>query len=131
MESAPTGGGSEVAALALSLPDLNQVQTQVLPAGLETEERSALEEEIRQIDRMMDDMEAKVNVLRWTVEPRGPQYADPISSTDSVALVSGDEEQPGSTSRPRSQRSHVFVLVLLFTVIVVAAILSVCVFIFS
>ncbi|XP_013863276.1 regulator of G-protein signaling 9-binding protein [Austrofundulus limnaeus] len=125
------GGGSEVAARALSLPDLNQVQTQALPAGLEMEERSALEEEIGHIDRMMEDMEAKVNVLRWMVEPRRPQYADPISSADSMALVSVDEEQPGSTSQPQSQRSHIFVLVLLFTVIVVAAILSVCVFIFS
>ncbi|XP_017270546.1 regulator of G-protein signaling 9-binding protein [Kryptolebias marmoratus] len=129
------GGGSEVAARALSLPDLNQAQTQTLPAGLETEERSTVEREIGQLDRMIDDMEAKVNVLRWMVEPRGLQYADPVSSTDSasLALVSVDEEQPGpgSRSQPRSHRSQIFVLVLLFAVILVAAILSVCIFIFS
>lgn len=132
-EFAPTGGGSEVMARALSVPDLNQAQAQTLPAGLETEERSTMEREISQIDRMIEDMETKVNVLRWMVEPRGPQYTDPVSSTDSasLALVSIEEDRPGSRSQPRSQRSHIFVLVLLFAVILVAAILSVCVFLFS
>ncbi|XP_037549858.1 regulator of G-protein signaling 9-binding protein [Nematolebias whitei] len=125
------GGGSEVTARALSVPDLNQTRTQTLPTALETEERSTMELEISQIDRMIDDMETKVNVLRWMVEPRGPQYTDPVSSTDSasLALVSVEEDRPRSRSQPQSR--HIFVLVLLFAVILVAAILSVCVFLFS
>lgn len=89
-----------------------------------------MEQEIGQIDNMIDDMETKVNVLRWMVEPHGPQYAEALSSTDSasLALLSVDEEQPGH--RPLCQRSQVFVLLLLFTVVLVAATLSVCIVFF-
>ncbi|GAA6219426.1 regulator of G-protein signaling 9-binding protein B-like [Lates japonicus] len=123
------GGGSEVAARALSLPDLNQAQAP--EAGLESQERSTMEQEISQIDHMIDDMEMKVNVLRWMVEPHGPQYADPLSSTDSasLALLSVDEEQPGH--QPQSQHSHMVVFVVLFAVVLVATTLSVCVVFFS
>nr|XP_046227813.1 regulator of G-protein signaling 9-binding protein [Scatophagus argus] len=125
------GGGSEVAARALSLPDLNQTQSPTLPAGLEEEERSTLEKEISQVDHMIEDMEMKVNVLRWMVEPHGPQYADPLSSTDSasLALLSVDEEQPGQQTL--CQRNQIFVLLLLFAVVLVAGTLSVCVVLFS
>ncbi|XP_042366017.1 regulator of G-protein signaling 9-binding protein B-like [Plectropomus leopardus] len=125
------GGGSEVAARALSLPDLNETQSPNLPAGLESQERSIMEQEISHIDHMIDDMEMKVNVMRWMVEPHGPQYADPLSSTDSasLALLSVDEEQPGH--QPLCQRNQIFVLLLLFAVVLVAATLSVCVFFFS
>ncbi|XP_018553716.1 regulator of G-protein signaling 9-binding protein [Lates calcarifer] len=123
------GGGSEVAARALSLPDLNQARAP--EAGLESQERSTMEQEISQIDHMIDDMEMKVNVLRWMVEPHGPQYADPLSSTDSasLALLSVDEEQPGH--QPQSQHSHMVVFVVLFAVVLVATTLSVCVVFFS
>lgn len=92
-----------------------------------------MEKEITQIDRMIDDMEMKVNVLRWMVEPHGPQYADPLSSTDStsLALFSVDEGQSSPVYEPLCQRSHIFVLLMLFAVILVAATLSVCIFIFS
>lgn len=92
-----------------------------------------MELEINQIDRMIDDMEMKVNVLRWMVEPHGPQYADPLSSTDStsMALLSIDEEQQTPRSQPLCQQSHIFVLSLLFGVFFVAATLSVCIFLFS
>ncbi|KAM9839890.1 regulator of G-protein signaling 9-binding protein [Aulostomus maculatus] len=125
------GGGSEVAARALSLPDLNQVPTPNLPDSLESQERSTMEQQISQIDHMIDDMEMKVNVLRWMVEPIGPKYADPLSSTDStsLALLSVDEEQPGH--QPLCQRSHIFVLLLLCAVVLVAATLSVCIVLFS
>lgn len=123
------GGGSEVAARALSLPDLNQAQTPV--DGLESQERSTMEKEISQIDHMIDDMEMKVNVMRWMVESRGPQYADPHSSTDSasLALLSVDEEQPGP--QPLCQRNHIFALVVLVAVVLVAGTLSVCIVLFS
>ncbi|XP_042255647.1 regulator of G-protein signaling 9-binding protein [Thunnus albacares] len=125
------GGGSEVAARALSLPDLNEAETPALPDGLESQERNTMEQEISQIDHMIEDMEKKVNVLRWMVEPHGPQYADPVSTTDSasLALLSIDEEQPGH--QPLCQRSLIFVLLLLCAVVLVAATLSVCVFFFS
>lgn len=94
-----------------------------------------MEKEISQIDHMIDDMEMKVNVLRWMVEPRGPQYADPLSSTDStsLALLSVDEEQPEHQPehQPLCQRSQIFVLLLLFAVVLVIATLSVCVVFFS
>lgn len=119
-----------MAARALSLADLNQ-EPPTLPAGLESQEQSTMEQEIRQIDHMIDDMEKKVNVLRWMVEPQGPQYADPLSSTEStsLALVSADEERPGH--EPLCQRSFVFVLLLLLAVVLVAATLSICLVIFS
>ncbi|KAL7373867.1 hypothetical protein ABVT39_016304 [Epinephelus coioides] len=125
------GGGTEVAARALSLPDLNQAQSPNLPDGLESQERCTMEQEISHINHMIDDMEMKVNVLRWMVEPHGPQYAEPLSSTDSASLglLTVDEEQPGH--QPLCQRSQIFVLLLLFAVVLVGATLSVCVFFFS
>lgn len=125
------GGGSEVAARALSLPDLNQAQVPDPPAGLDREERSAMEQEIGHISHMMDHMETKVNVLRWMVEPRGPQYAEPLGSTDSasLALMSVDEEQPGR--QPLCQHSQIMVLFMLFAVVLLAATLSVSVIFFS
>ncbi|AWP20900.1 putative regulator of G-protein signaling 9-binding protein B-like [Scophthalmus maximus] len=125
------GGGSEVAARALSLPDLNQALTPTPAAGLESQERSTMEQEISQIDHMIDDMEMKVNVLRWMVEPYGPQYADPLSSADSasLALLSVDEEQPAQ--QPLCQRKQIFAFLLLFTVVLLASTLSVCIVLFS
>lgn len=126
-----SGGSSEVAARALSQPDLNETQSMSIPAGLENEEHGTMEQEISQISHMIDDMEMKVNVLRWMVEPHGPQYADPLSSTDStsLALLSVDEEQPGHHSL--CQRSQIFVLLLLFAIVLLAATLSVSVIFFS
>lgn len=122
------GGGSEVAARALSLPDL---QIPNLPSGLDRQERSAIEQEIGHISQMIDQMETKVNVLRWTVEPRGAQYAEPLSSTDSasVALLAQDEEQPGQ--QPFCQHAHIFVLFMLLAVVLLAATLSIRVIFFS
>ncbi|XP_047424356.1 regulator of G-protein signaling 9-binding protein [Mugil cephalus] len=125
------GGGTEVAARALSLPDMKEAEAPNLPESLETEERCTMEKEISQIDHMIDDMEMKVNVLRWMVEPQGPQYADPLSTTDSasLALMSIDEEQPGS--QPTCQRSHIIGLVVLSVVILLAATLSIYIVFFS
>lgn len=90
-----------------------------------------MEREISQMSHMIDDMEMRVNVLRWTVEPHGAQYPDPLSSTDSasLALLSVDEEQPGR--QPLCQRSQIFVFLLLLVVVLVAATLSVSVIFFS
>ncbi|XP_076017257.1 regulator of G-protein signaling 9-binding protein [Genypterus blacodes] len=119
------GGGSEVAARALSVPDLNQTLSPTLPEGLESQERSCMEQEISRLDGMISDMEMKVNVLRWMVEPQGPQSADPLSSVDStsLALLSLDEEQPGPQTL--CQRSQIFAWCGLLAIFLVAAFLSV------
>uniref|UniRef100_A0A3Q3Q4D7 Regulator of G protein signaling 9 binding protein n=1 Tax=Monopterus albus TaxID=43700 RepID=A0A3Q3Q4D7_MONAL len=125
------GGGSEIAARALNLSDPNQAQRLTPPAGIDDAEHSTMEQEISQIGHMIDDMEMKVSVLHWVVEPHGPQRAEPLSSTDStsLALLSMDEEQSGH--QPLYQQSHIFVLLLLFSVIWVTANLFVCVIFFS
>lgn len=90
-----------------------------------------MEREIGHIAQMIDQMEAKVNVLRWMVEPRGPRYAEPLSSTDSasLALLSGDEEQPGR--QPSPQHTQIFVLFTLFGAVLLATVLSIGVIFFS
>ncbi|XP_053716559.1 regulator of G-protein signaling 9-binding protein [Synchiropus splendidus] len=125
------GGVGEVAARALSVADLNPAQNPALPNSLEHQERSATEQEISQIDHMIEDMETKVNVMRWMVEPLGPQYPEPLSRSNSasLALLSVDEEEPGP--RPLCQQNRVFVLFLLCLVILVAATLSACIVFFS
>lgn len=124
------GGGSEVAARALSLPDL---QISNLPSGLDIEERSAMEQEISRISQMIDQMETKVNVLRWMVEPCGAQDAELLSSTDSAALFSLDEEQPGAQlgPQPLSRHTQICVLFLLLAAVLLAATLSISVIFFS
>ncbi|XP_072544204.1 regulator of G-protein signaling 9-binding protein [Salminus brasiliensis] len=118
------GGATEVAARALSMPDL-QEQRGEQTASMEGLDQSQLEQEIAQVDRTLEDMEMKVNVLRWTVEARGPQYADPVSvDSASLALLSGDAEANGGKSCDRSQ---MFVVLLLCGVVVVAVVLSACV----
>lgn len=129
------GGGTEVAVRALSLQDLHQIESTAPPAGLEEQERLRLEEDISRTDHMIEDMETKVNVLRWMVEPVGPQFVEALSSTDStsLALFSVDEERPGTHQDPKPlcQRSHIFVLLLLCAVVVVAATLSICIVLFT
>ncbi|XP_035272283.1 regulator of G-protein signaling 9-binding protein [Anguilla anguilla] len=115
------GKTTEVAARALSLPDLNHDET---PPSVERLEQSALEVEIARVDQMIEDMELKVNVLRWTVEARGPQYADPVSTDSaSLALLAMDEQEPDRCC----DRSQIFVIMMLCGVATLAIVLSVCV----
>uniref|UniRef100_A0A8C9TEY6 Regulator of G protein signaling 9 binding protein n=1 Tax=Scleropages formosus TaxID=113540 RepID=A0A8C9TEY6_SCLFO len=88
------GGMAEVTARALSLPELNRDEP---AASVERLEQGDLEVETTRVDQMIEDMEQKVNVLRWTVEARGPRYAEPLSAGDgsSLALLSADAEDPG------------------------------------
>ncbi|XP_077365181.1 regulator of G-protein signaling 9-binding protein [Festucalex cinctus] len=126
------GGSNEVAARALSLPDLNRALNSNLLDDLEHQERKTMEQEIRQIDHMMVDMETKVNVLRWMVEPHGPLNAEPLGSADSasLALLSVDEEHLAGR-RPVGQHGRIVALLLLCAVILVATALCVCIFFFS
>lgn len=91
-----------------------------------------MEQEISRISHMIDDMEMKVNVLRWMVEPRGQQQsAETLSSADSadLALLSADEEQPGP--RPFCQPGQIYVFFMLLAVFLVATTLSVSVIFFT
>ena len=90
-----------------------------------------MEQEISHISQMIDQMETKVNVLRWMVEPRGPQYAEPLSSTDSasLALLLVEEEPPGP--QPSRQHIQIVVLFMLLAVVLLAASLSISVIFFS
>ncbi|XP_062850061.1 regulator of G-protein signaling 9-binding protein isoform X1 [Trichomycterus rosablanca] len=118
------GGTAEVAACALSLPDL-QEERGVQTASMEGLEQNQLEQEISQVDRTLEDMEMKVNVLRWTVEAQGPQYGDPVSTDSaSLALLCYDEEE---AVQKLCDRSQMFVVMLLCGVAVIALLLSVCV----
>ena len=123
-----------MAARALSLPDLQAANPgPALPDALEPQETSAMEQEIQRVDRMIEDMEDKVNVLRWTVEPRGgPEVADPLSGSDSVsvALLSMDEGE-GPERGGGTPRKHVFIGLLLCGAVLVVATLSICVVFFS
>lgn len=85
-----------------------------------------MEREISRISNMIDDMEMKVNVLRWMVEPHGQQqHSETLSSTDSasLALLSVDEEQQGP--QPFCPRSQIYVFFMLLAVFLVATTLSV------
>lgn len=94
-----------------------------------------MEQEIGHISQMIDQMETKVNVLRWTVEPRGPRYTEPLSSTDStsLALLSAEEDEPGARpgARPPHQHTQILVLFMLLAVVLLAATLSISVIFFS
>uniref|UniRef100_A0AAY4B490 Uncharacterized protein n=1 Tax=Denticeps clupeoides TaxID=299321 RepID=A0AAY4B490_9TELE len=119
------GETTEVTARALSMADLHHEAPGTQTDSIERLEQSHLEDEIAQVDRTLEDMEMKVNVLRWTVEARGPQYADPVSTdSSSLALVSTDEEAPGRTC----DRSQIFAITLLCGVFGVAMLLSLCIF---
>ncbi|XP_057679818.1 regulator of G-protein signaling 9-binding protein [Corythoichthys intestinalis] len=126
------GGSTEVAARALSLPDLSRALKSNPLGDLENQERQTMEQDISQIDHMIDDMETKVNVLRWMVEPHGALNGDPRGSTDSasLALFSMDEEQLGGHS-PAGQRRHIVALLLLCAVILGATTLCICIFFLS
>lgn len=91
-----------------------------------------MELEISRVSRMIDDMEMKVNVLRWMVEPHGQQqHAETLSSADSadLALLSVDEEQPGP--QPFCPRSQIYMSFLLLAVFLVATAMSVSVIFFT
>ncbi|TSL34574.1 Regulator of G-protein signaling 9-binding protein B [Bagarius yarrelli] len=117
------GGTSEVAARALSVPDLQQKHGEQT-ASMEGLEQNQLEQEIAQVNHTLEDMEMKVNVLRWTVEAQGPKYSDP-DSTDSASLglLCTDEEAQARFC----DRSQMFGVMLLAGVAVIAVALSICV----
>ncbi|CAL8311140.1 unnamed protein product [Merluccius merluccius] len=129
------GGGSKVAARALSLPDLHASPSPALPDSLEAQETSTMEQEIHRVDCMIEDMELKVNVLRWTVEPRGgrggPEAGDPLSSSDSVSVTLLSLQEEGQERGGDPPHRHVFMALLLCGAALVVATLSICIVLFS
>ncbi|XP_067853554.1 regulator of G-protein signaling 9-binding protein [Heptranchias perlo] len=116
-----SGGTSEVAARALSVQDIIHGTA----PSAENLEQEQLEEQIEKVDRMVENMEMKVNVLRWTVEAKGDAYHSVLSNdTSSVALLSGEEEVQG---RRCCDRDRCLMSMLLCTVALIAVVLSVCV----
>lgn len=105
------------------MPDLQEEHGEQT-ASMEGLEQSQLEQEIAHVDHMLEDMEMKVNVLRWTVEARGPQYSDPVSTdSTSLGLLCTDEEAQAQFC----DRSQIFVVMLLGGVAVIALALSLCI----
>lgn len=106
------------------MPDLQEEHGEQT-ASMEGLEQSQLEQEIAQVDRTLEDMEMKVNVLRWTVEAQGPQYSEPLSTDSaSLGLLCTDVEEAQVQFCDRSQ---MFMVMLLGGVAATAVVLSLCV----
>nr|AUG68997.1 regulator of G-protein signaling 9-bindinG protein B [Carcharhinus amblyrhynchos] len=121
IQTGMSGGTSEVAARALSVQNIVHDSTQ----NVENLELDELEEQIEKVDRMMENMEMKVNVLRWTVEAKGDAYHSVISNdASSVALLCAEEEM---RSNQCCDRETCFMSMLFCTVALIAVVLSVCV----
>nr|XP_023671302.1 regulator of G-protein signaling 9-binding protein B-like [Paramormyrops kingsleyae] len=104
-------------ALSLSEPDLNEA-----PASMDRLEQGELEAEKARVDQMIEDMEQRVNVLRWTVEAQGPQNAEPVGSGSSLALLSVLQAEP---EQHRCKRGQMFVAALVVSLAAAALLLSV------
>ncbi|XP_029443003.1 regulator of G-protein signaling 9-binding protein B-like [Rhinatrema bivittatum] len=113
-----TGTTSEIASRALSVSNIISDET-VIPM-----EQKDLGDEIAKVDRMIYDMEMKVNVLRWTVEATADMCDGLVTSEfSSVALLSMEGEE----NRPSCDRGQLFVSLVLCAVILVVMTLTVCV----
>ncbi|KAM9308886.1 regulator of G-protein signaling 9-binding protein B-like [Gastrophryne carolinensis] len=90
MQTGATGSTSDITSRALNVQSINYDS----PTHKEKLEPSELENEILKVDQMINDMEMKVNVLRWTVEA-AINMNEEIDSTDasSTALLSMDERE--------------------------------------
>ncbi|XP_078391435.1 regulator of G-protein signaling 9-binding protein B-like [Cetorhinus maximus] len=120
IQTGMSGGTSEVAARALSVQNIVH-DTTLNVENLELEE---LEEQIEKVDRMMENMEMKVNVLRWTVEAKGDAYHSVLSNDASSVALLAEEEVRG---RQCCDREKCLMSVLFCTVALIAVVLSVCV----
>nr|AUG68995.1 regulator of G-protein signaling 9-bindinG protein B [Neotrygon kuhlii] len=120
IQTGMSGGASEVTARALSVQNIVHDPAPDVPSL----EQRDLQEQIEKVDRMVENMEMKVNVLRWTVEAKGDAYHSVLSNdTSSVALLSVDEEVRGWWC---CHRSKCLTSMLLCTAALAAVVLSVC-----
>ncbi|XP_075441782.1 regulator of G-protein signaling 9-binding protein B-like [Ascaphus truei] len=89
IQTGATGGTSAVASRALSVQNMNYNDSPTNKGNLEHKE---LEDEIVKVDKMINDMEMKVNVLRWTVEANASINDELVNNeVSSVALLSMEE----------------------------------------
>ncbi|MGH0120813.1 UNVERIFIED_CONTAM: hypothetical protein FKN15_065149, partial [Acipenser sinensis] len=121
VQTGMSGATSDIAARALSVQKINYDET---VSSVDRLEQKDLEEQIDKVDKMIYDIEMKVNVLRWTVEAKEPKYADPVSNdTSSVAMLSLEDDDNDQCC----DQGQVIVSVILCGVAMVAVVLSVCV----
>nr|XP_004660020.1 regulator of G-protein signaling 9-binding protein [Jaculus jaculus] len=112
-----TGGSSGVAARALSARSLRHEAD----GDFDVADLPALEREILQVGEMIDDMEMKVNVPRWTVQARQEAGAELILSSASAGAFSSVgavsvEERAGLCDPSKALAATVFSAVLLAAV---------------
>ncbi|KAK1172471.1 regulator of G-protein signaling 9-binding protein C-like [Acipenser oxyrinchus oxyrinchus] len=121
VQTGMSGATSDIAARALSVQNINYDET---VASMDRLEQKDEEEQIDKVDKMIYDIEMKVNVLRWTVEAKAPMYTDPLSNdTSSVAMLSLEDDDNDQCC----DRGQVIVSVILCVIAMVAVVLSVCV----
>ncbi|MEE6464913.1 hypothetical protein FKM82_006402 [Ascaphus truei] len=114
------GGTSAVASRALSVQNMNYNDSPTNKGNLEHKE---LEDEIVKVDKMINDMEMKVNVLRWTVEANASINDELVNNeVSSVALLSMEEGE----SRNCCNGREFFVSWVLCGLALIAVTLSIC-----
>ena len=115
------GGATGVAARALSVHSLRHEAHR----DFDVEDLHQLQREILQVGEMIQDMEMKVNVPRWTVQARQAAGAELLSSSSAgVSSVGGVSVEPrtGPCDLSKAKAATIFSAVLL-----VAVALAVCV----
>ncbi|XP_040302192.1 regulator of G-protein signaling 9-binding protein [Herpailurus yagouaroundi] len=107
------GGSAGVAARALSARSLRHEAER----DFDVDDLRELEREILQVSEMVNDMEMKVNVPRWTVQARQTAGAELLSSVgaSSVGVVSV-QERTGPCDMSKALAATVFSAVLLAAV---------------
>ncbi|XP_055268316.1 regulator of G-protein signaling 9-binding protein [Moschus berezovskii] len=109
------GGATGVAARALSARSLRHEAH----SDFDVEDLHQLEREILQVGEMIQDMEMKVNVLRWTVQARQAAGAELLSSASAgVSSVGGVsvEQRSGPCDLSKAKAATIFSAVLLAAV---------------
>lgn len=109
------GGATGVAARALSVRSLRHEAHR----DFDVEDLHQLEREILQVGEMIQDMEMKVNVPRWTVQARQAAGAELLSSASAgVSSVGGVsvEQRTGPCDLSKAKAATIFSAVLLAAV---------------
>ncbi|XP_043922062.1 regulator of G-protein signaling 9-binding protein B-like [Protopterus annectens] len=121
IQSGMTGPTSAITARALSIQNLKSNEAAL---NVDKLEQNDLVEQIRKVDTMINDMEMKVNVLRWTVEAKGEECCDLVSNdTSSLALLTMEEND----DQQCCDKGQLLISTVLIGVVFVAMMLSICV----
>ncbi|XP_069469652.1 regulator of G-protein signaling 9-binding protein B-like [Ambystoma mexicanum] len=107
IQTGMTGPTAHIASRALSVQNIMYDDTELSKGSLELTELAA---EIEKVDEMINDMEMKVNVLRWTVEASGDPEDEMFSNeASSLTLLSMEE---GGIRRCCNQGQYIVSLLL-------------------